>query len=294
MADVQGITKTVITAAGLGTRLLPATRELPKEMFPVCVYDSHSKPCAKPMIQLVFESLYSHGIRNFCFVVGRRKRSIEDFFTEDPALINLLSTQNNGIVTQIQEFFDKLNSSELTFVSQPEPLGFGDAILKSRHFVGNDNFVLHAGDDIIMSQESNHLQRLEEAFRNHGAAAACLLSSAIDPSQYGVVTGTNLDDRSILIDSVEEKPVTPKSSTVVIAVYAFKPIIFDYLLKAKNMVPPERELEFAVKAMLSDGLRFVGVKLTKDEKRIDIGNPLSYLSAMQSLLSISLPANALS
>jgi len=241
------IRKTVITAAGLGTRLLPATRELPKEMFPFCVYDSHGAPRAKPMIQLVFESLYSHGLRDFCFVVGRRRRSVEDFFTEDHGLLNLLSTTaNNGEVEQIREFFKMLGSSQLSFIRQPESLGFGDAILKSRRFVGNDDFILHTGDNLILSEGNHHLRRLESAFRDHDASVACLLDQTPNPRPYGVVTGKELEDGCVLIDSVEEKPVEPKSNVVTIAVYAFKPRVFDYLVEAKSKVRPEKELEHAV------------------------------------------------
>ena len=285
--------KTVITAAGLGTRLLPATRELPKEMFPFCTYDSHGDLCTKPMIQLIYESLYSHGVRSFCFVVGRRKRSIEDFFTEDPRLLDLLSATNNGIAGQIREFFDKLKSSEVSFVSQPEPLGFGDAILKSRYFVGEEDFILHAGDDIILSEENDHLRRLELAFGTYHASVACLLDRSEDPRQYGVVTGSELGDGAVAIDSMEEKPLHPKSDMVVIAVYAFKPIVFDYLLKAKKRVQPERELEFAMKTMLKDGHKFVGVQLESSEQRIDIGNPRSYLTAMESLVEKTSPPRIL-
>ena len=291
--SVRDMKKTVVTAAGLGTRLLPATRELPKEMFPFCTYDSHGDLCTKPMIQLVYESLYSHGLRSFCFVVGRRKRSIEDFFTEDPRLLDLLSGTNNGIVGQIREFFDKLKSSELSFVSQPEPLGFGDAILKSRYFVGEDDFILHAGDDIILSEQNDHLRRLELAFETHNASVACLLDRSEDPRQYGVVTGGDLGDGTIAIDSIEEKPLHPKSDMVVIAVYAFKPVVFDYLQKAKKRAQPEKELEFAMKAMLKDGHRFVGVELDTDEQRIDIGNPRSYLTALESLVEKTSPPKIL-
>ena len=263
-------------------------------MFPFCVYDSHGTPCAKPMIQLVFESLYSHGLRNYCFVVGRRRRAVEDFFTEDRSLLDLLSKTNNGVADQMKDFFQKLALSDLIFVRQPEPLGFGDAILKSRYFVGGDNFLLHAGDDVILSEGNDHLRRLEAGFRDHGAAMACLLGQGEETRLYGAVTGDDMGDGCVMIDSVEEKPTRPKSNTSVIAVYAFKPVVFEYLQEAKSKVRPERELEFAVRKMLADDLPFVGVRLTKDEKRVDIGSPLSYLTAMDSVLKRSLPVKVLS
>lgn len=246
------------------------------------------------MIQLVFESLYSHGLRNFCFVVGRRRRAVEDFFTEDRPLLDLLSKTNNGVADQMEIFFEKLRSSDLSFLRQPEPLGFGDAILKSKHFVGNDDFLLHAGDDVILSEGNDHLRRLEAGFRDHEAAVACLLGQGEETRLYGAVTGKEVGGGCVMVDSVEEKPTHPKSNTSVIAVYAFKPVVFDYLQEAKSKVRPEGELEFAIRKMLADGLPFVGVKLAKDESRIDIGSPLSYLAAMESVLKRSLPVKVLS
>ena len=284
--------KTVITAGGLGTRLMPATRELPKEMFPFCVYDSHGAPCAKPMIQLVYESLYHHGLRNFCFVVGRRRRTVEDFFTEDPGLLNLLAETNNGESAQLREFFKMLRSSELSFIRQPEPLGFGDAILKSRNFVGTDSFLLHTGDNLILSNGNSHFQRLESAFRDHDASAACLLDHAENLRHYGVITGKELGDGMVLIDSAEDKPVQPKSDTSVIAVYAFKPAVFDYLNEAKSQVRPEKQLEYAIQKMLEEEHTFVGVRLTGNEKRIDVGNPMSYRAAMDSVFDRSGPSKS--
>ena len=246
------------------------------------------------MIQLVFESLYSHGLRNYCFVVGRRRRAVEDFFTEDQSLLGLLSKTNNGVAGQMKDFFQKLSSSDLSFLRQPEPLGFGDAILKSRHFAGGDDFFLHAGDDVILSEGNDHLRRLEAGFRDHGAAIACLLGQGEETRLYGAVTGEEMDDGCVMIDSVEEKPSHPKSNTSVIAVYAFKAIVFEYLQEAKSKVRSEGELEFAVRRMLADGLPFVGVRLTREERRVDIGSPLSYLAAMDSVLKRSLPAKLLS
>jgi UTP--glucose-1-phosphate uridylyltransferase len=127
------IRKVVIPAAGSGTRLLPATKQQPKEMLPVFAYAAGGQLCVKPLIQLVFESLYGTGIRQFCFVVGRGKRSIEDQFTLDGVFVEYLEKHmKHAQAREMQEFYSKVRSSSIVFVNQAEPAGFGDAVLRAK------------------------------------------------------------------------------------------------------------------------------------------------------------------
>ena len=172
------ITKVVITAAGTGTRLLPLTKETPKEMLPIYVKSRiTAKPVLKPILHLIFDSVYDSGIRDFCFVVGRGKRSIEDHF-----LVSKIEKKELAKVPEMKVFFSKLNKINATYVQQPSPKGFGDAVLRSKSFVGNDNFLLHAGDDAILSRKNNHLQRLEKTFFKHKADITLLVTRTKDPS----------------------------------------------------------------------------------------------------------------
>ena len=152
--------KAVIPAAGLGTRLLPITKELPKEMLPIVALMKNGQPCLKPMLQAIFEQLYEVGFREFAFIVGRGKRAIEDHFSPDEDFIRYLKNKNKkDIAQELQEFYNKINDSNLVFINQPKPKGFGDAVARASLFTGNEKFLMQAGDDLIISKNSNHLKR---------------------------------------------------------------------------------------------------------------------------------------
>src|SRR3990170_6133790 len=132
------IRKVVIPAAGLGTRLFPATKEQPKEMLPIFSTTTNGDPSVKPLLQMVFEQLYDSGLREFCYVVGREKRSIEDHFTPDSNSISMLEGMGkNGQAADLEEFYEKLKTSTIMWVNQPEPKGFGSAVLMAQPFVQN-------------------------------------------------------------------------------------------------------------------------------------------------------------
>ena len=155
------IRKAVITAAGSGSRLLPFSKETPKEMLPYCARARDGRLILKPILEVVYESLHDHGYRKFCFVVGRGKRSIEDYFLIDDSA--KYSTNSD-----LQDFYKKIRSSHIMYVQQSSPRGFGDAVLKAKLFAGKDSFLLHAGDDVILSPGNDHIQRLEAAFFSNG------------------------------------------------------------------------------------------------------------------------------
>ena len=213
------IKKIVITAAGKGTRLFPLTKETPKEMMPIYIKSSKkAKPILKPILQVIFDSAYYMGIRDFCFVVGRGKRSIEDHF-----LISENGEQEMKKNPEIKDYFTKLQNCNLTYVQQPSPKGFGDAVLKAKSFVNNDSFLLHAGDDAILSHKNDHLQRLEKAFLKYDAEAAILVKRIPDPRAYGVIEGVELSKKIFKVTDFKEKPRKPKSNLASIGINLFKP-----------------------------------------------------------------------
>ena len=187
------ITKTVITAAGMGTRLLPYTKETPKEMMPIYSKTKDGEIILKPILQIIFESIYNFGVMDYCFVVGRGKRSIEDHF--------LTSDKNNNSLQrkELKDFFDKIKKSNLLYVQQATARGFGDAVLKGELFAGKDNFLLHAGDDVILSKDNDHLKRLENAFFKYDADIAFLVTRIKDPRKYGVIEGEKAKDGTIMV-----------------------------------------------------------------------------------------------
>lgn len=176
--------KVVITAARMGTRLLPMTKELPKEMMPV-FSRLNGKRCVMPLLQLIFEQMYECKIRKYCFVVGRQKRSIEDHFTPDSSFLKN-SAQRNKIM--IIDFYKKIYSSNLLWVNQNEPKGFGDAVKHTQQFIGNDDFIVHAGDAAIIGSQIHPVLRLIEVGRDPSVSAVLLFRKVNDPERHGVPT----------------------------------------------------------------------------------------------------------
>ena len=157
------IEKAVVIAGGLGTRLLPVSKKIPKEMLPLLSV-SNGVVGLKPVIHIVFESLFNVDIREFCVVVDRGKRVLEDYFTPDTDFVELL--ESRGLSTRVEElkrFYSMVSQSRIFFVNQPTPRGFGDAVLRAEPFVGDKPFVLHAGDDVVVNGDYDHLKRLFRA-----------------------------------------------------------------------------------------------------------------------------------
>ncbi len=149
--------------------------------------------------------------------------------------------------------------------------------------MGNEDFLLHAGDDIVISKNNDHLKRLENAFSKYNAEIACLLEEVENPTQYGVVNGKMLERGVLDILEMQEKPKKPKSNYAIIAIYIFKPSIFELLNKAKKKSNAELQLAEAFNIALKKKSKMVGVILKKNEKRIDIGTPETYSKVLFSL-----------
>jgi UTP--glucose-1-phosphate uridylyltransferase len=276
-SQLAKIKKVVITAAGRGARLFPLTKETPKEMIPIYVKSSkNAKPVLKPILHVIFDSVYDTGIRDFCFIVGRGKRSIEDHF-----LISENEKQETRKNPEVKNYFTKLHNSHFTYVQQPYPKGFGDAVLKARSFVNNDNFLLHAGDDAILSNKNDHLQRLEKAFLKHDAEAAILVKRIPDPRAYGVIEGTEISKKIFKVTNFEEKPKKPKSNLASIGIYLFKPLIFEVLKKVKPDKNGEIQLADALKNLIKSEFTTIAVELNDNEKRVDVGTPESYVNCIR-------------
>ena len=270
---MRKIGKAVITAAGRGRRLLPFTKEMPKEMLPCCVRTRDGRLILKPVLQVIYESLYDHGYREFCFVVGRGKRSIEDYFLADDYA--KWSTNND-----LQDFGKKIYSSHITYVQQPLPYGFGDAVLRAKTFVRNDVFLLHAGDDMVLSPGNNHVQRLEDAFLSYGADIALLVARVEKPEQYGIIEGKSINKGIFRVEHLEEKPRQPKTDLAVVPTYIFRPSIFRRL---KDTMPDgngEIQLTDAIKSMVTHG-KCIAVELKAGEKRLDLGTPEGYVACIK-------------
>ena len=276
--------KCIITVGGLGTRLLPLTKEIPKEMLPIYDKNKKGKLILKPILQVIFESLYDYNIKDFCFIVGRTKRAVKDHFTPNLDLLDLLKKERKvELRSQLNDFFKRLTRSNIIFITQSKPVGFGDAIEYGKKFATGNYFLLHAGDDIVISKKNSHLSRLENSFKKYKADIACLIEEVENPSQYGVVSGAILENGIIDIKEIVEKPKKPKSKNAVIAIYIFKPKIFKYLSLVKKQSSPQNQLSDAFEMALKKGDRMIGIVLKKNEKRVDIGTPETYSKVLVSL-----------
>ena len=273
------IRKAVITAAGSGSRLLPFSKETPKEMLPYCARAKDGRLILKPILEVVYESLHDHGYRKFCFVVGRGKRSIEDYFLIDDSA--KYSTNSD-----LQDFYKKIRSSHIMYVQQSSPRGFGDAVLKAKLFAGKDSFLLHAGDDVILSPGNGHIQRLEDAFFSNGADIALLVGRVERPEQYGIIEGRSIGDGLFRVEHLEEKPRRPKTNLAVIATYIFKPSIFCELERVEPDRNGEIQLTDAIRSLVANG-KCIAVELGAAEKRIDVGTPESYVACIRDSFDIS-------
>jgi len=271
------VTKIVITAAGKGTRLLPFTKEIPKEMMPIFSNIFTNKKVVLPLLQYVYEQLYSMSFRDYCFIVGREKRSIEDHFTPDEMYLRDLSGDNKKIITK---FYEKLEKSHLVWINQNRPLGFGDAVRRAEKYVGSNDFILHAGDVTILSK-SNHpvLRLINTAKKNPDVKAILLCKKVTDSKRYGVPTIERISNKLFNVVEVEEKPNKPKSEYGILPIYYFKSDIFSSLKKIKPGKGKEYQLTDAIQKLIQDKQKVLAITLDKNEEEVDVGTVSSYREA---------------
>ena len=277
-----GEIKAVIPVAGLGTRLLTATKVQPKEMLPVFANEG-GELCIKPLVQLVFEQLFDFGIREFCFVVGRGKRAIEDHFTPDGDYLRRLTKKESSaakasMASALERFYARVDEASIMWVNQPVPLGFGHAVLQAKVFAGDDPFLVHAGDAYVYCTDFGHLRRLLSSFEG-GAECSLALRKVPDPRMYGVATGKSTRGL-VAVDEIVEKPKVPMSNLAVTPVYLFRHSIFNAIEEAGPGIGGELQLTDGISTLLEEGKKVVGVELRPDESWIDIGTPATYWEAL--------------
>jgi len=271
--------KAIITAGGIGTRMLPFSKEIPKEMFPIIMYNGNHTLELKPVVQAIFEQLHKIGIRDFYVVVGRGKRAIEDHFSPDPGYSAYLKERGRDPKC-LSEFYSKIKSSNIVFLNQPEPLGFGDAVRLGEPFV-TGTFLVLAGDTFILSDDNDYLRRLAEMHHKYNAIATILLQDVPDPRHYGVVEGKELEDGVIRITSAQEKPDSPKTNQAIMPVYIFTDKIFTALSKISPGVGNELQLTDAIQQLIATRKPVIGVKLRDHELRLDLGSPETMVEALK-------------
>ncbi|MGQ9543203.1 MAG: UTP--glucose-1-phosphate uridylyltransferase [Candidatus Bathyarchaeia archaeon] len=274
------IVKAVIPVAGLGTRLTPATKEQPKEMLPVFAPGPGGQTCLKPLVQIIFESLYDFGFREFCFIIGRGKRAIEDHFTQDYNYIGMLKGKGKN-AADLESFYERLERSKIIWVNQPEPKGFGEAVLRAAPFIGGEKFLVHAGDTYIISDGNDHLRRLVGEYERLRADAMLLLQEVEDPREYGVAEVGGEDGVSMKVLNLIEKPEEPPTNLAVMPLYIFDPVILKALERTGPGKGGEIQLTDAIQTLIGWGLRVYATKLESKDVRLDIGNPEIYWESLR-------------
>ena len=275
------VSKAVIPAAGLGTRLLSATAEQPKEMLPLFATDS-GVLCLKPAVQQIFEQLFDFGLREFCFIVGKGKRAMEDHFTPKRGYVSQLKSQGKSVqAAELERFYEKIQTSTIVWVNQSEPLGFGHAVLQSEAFVRNEAFLVHAGDTYIASKAGPIHSRLFDAHFTNGADTTFTIKEVSDPRQYGVAEVRESDTESHEVIGVEEKPARPKSRFAIMPLYVFMGSIFESLRRTKPDRLGEIQLTDAIQGILDSGGKVEAIILRPDDVRLDIGTPETYWEALE-------------
>ncbi|HEX4204465.1 MAG TPA: UTP--glucose-1-phosphate uridylyltransferase GalU [Ktedonobacteraceae bacterium] len=261
------IRKAVLPVAGLGTRVLPASKVIPKEMLPLV---------DKPALQYIIESAVAAGIEEVILVTSRSKRSIEDHFDSFPELEQML--EQKGKLKELEEVrrIDRLAS--FAFVRQSEPLGLGHAVLCAKQLVGDEPFAVMLGDNLF-DPETPNLPRMIEIYEQYGSSVLSLFECAADQvSSYGIAAVDNLSADTVKVNHLVEKPAPEEapSNLAVDGCYILTPDIFTIL----EQTPPGRGNEIQLTdALLKQadaghcyGLRFQGI-------RYDTGTPLGLLTA---------------
>jgi len=279
---VDKISKVVIPAAGGGTRLLPATKEQPKEMLPIFARSNSKGLTVKPILQVIFEQLYDFGLREFYFIVGRTKRAIEDHFTPDFDYIDKLNASGKSkLVKDLREYYRKLESSTLVWINQPSPKGFGHSVLLSKKLVGDQPFLVHAGDTVIISQKNWHLSILLKQKTSDKEDCRLLVKKVDDPTQFGVIEGKQMKNKLINVTGLEEKPSKPKTNLAIMPLYRFDPVIFKSLAKTKPDKRNEIQLTDGIKQLRDSGLGVTALELKSSDIWVDVGSPETYWLALK-------------
>lgn len=259
------VRKAIIPAAGLGTRFLPATKAMPKEMLPILT---------KPTIQYIVEEAVASGIEQIIIVSGRSKRAIEDHFDHAPELENIL--RQKGKLDLLKEVDASTTMAEIHYIRQKEPKGLGHAIWSARHFIGDEPFAVLLGDDIIVSEEPGLKQLMDQYEELDASVVGVRQVPKEDTHRYGIIDPLNQTGRRYQVRQFVEKPVqgTAPSNMAIIGRYILTPAIFEYLATQEAGSGGEIQLTDAIERL--NGQEDVyGYELKG--KRFDVGEKMGYV-----------------
>jgi UTP--glucose-1-phosphate uridylyltransferase len=269
----QPITKAIVPAAGLGTRLLPATKSQPKEMLPVG---------RKPVLQYVVEELQEAGLRQLLLITGRRKRTIEDHFDDDPELVSALKDAGNE--TLLADLAYIAGKSNFFYTRQSTPQGLGHAVSLGADFAGDDDCVVALGDSLIAADDpAAPVRGMMKAHRDLGAAAIVAVEKVPleEAYRYGIVSINGAEpppgEPVAMTDIIEKPPIGRAPTTLAVAArYVFSPAIFEALGRTLPDKGGEIQLTDAIRLLIHKGEPVYAWLFSPDQRRYDVGNFESY------------------
>ena len=262
------IRKAVIPAAGLGTRMLPITKSMPKEMLPVL---------NRPVIHYVVEEAIKAGIDDILIITGKGKRAIEDYFDRNFELEYYL--RERGKLEELRQVEEIGEMVDIYYVRQKKPLGLGDAILYAEKHVNGEPFAVLLGDDIIVSEKPG-IGQLMEVYERYKCTVIGVEEVKWDEvEKYGIVNGEALGDGLYQVRDLVEKPRKEEapSNIAIVGRYILEPEIFDALKGEKPDSRGEVQLTDGLRALVKNGKRVIASKISG--KRYDVGTIEGWLRA---------------
>lgn len=269
------IRKAVIAAAGFGTRFLPQTKAMPKEMLPIV---------DKPIIQYVVEELIAAGIEDIIIVTGYHKRSIEDHFDRisSDLRLNLEQGGKQKLLAETKKISELAN---FAYVRQKGPYGNATPLLNVEHLVGDEPFIYSWGDDFIKAEPARFSQMVEVHSNHGGSVLACMRTgSESDFTRYGYVGGKETEPGRVHTEKIIEKPgskAASPSNLASLSGYLFDPALFQYLREDFKKATPGQEFNMqpSIQRMINDNYNVWALEV-KNAKYYDTGNKLDYVKAV--------------
>ncbi|HDJ6900124.1 TPA: UTP--glucose-1-phosphate uridylyltransferase GalU [Staphylococcus aureus] len=262
---MKKIKKAIIPAAGLGTRFLPATKAMPKEMLPIL---------DKPTIQYIVEEAARAGIEDIIIVTGRHKRAIEDHFDSQKELEMVLKEKGKSELLEKVQYSTEL--ANIFYVRQKEQKGLGHAISSARQFIGDEPFAVLLGDDIVES-EVPAVKQLIDVYEETGHSVIGVQEvPEADTHRYGIIDSLTKNGRQYEVKKFVEKPAqgTAPSNLAIMGRYVLTPEIFDYLKTQKEGAGNEIQLTDAIERMNNDNQVYA---YDFEGERYDVGEKLGFV-----------------
>ncbi|MED4635291.1 UTP--glucose-1-phosphate uridylyltransferase GalU [Peribacillus frigoritolerans] len=261
---MKKVRKAIIPAAGLGTRFLPATKAMPKEMLPIV---------DKPTIQYIIEEAVASGIEDIIIVTGKGKRAIEDHFD------NAFELENNLMEKNKFELLEKVQAPskvDIHYIRQKEPKGLGHAVWCARKFIGNEPFAVLLGDDIVQAETPCLKQLINEYDKTLSSVIGVQTVPKEETHRYGIVDPSNQNGRRYEVTNFVEKPAmgTAPSNLAIMGRYIFTPEIFMFLEKQELGAGGEIQLTDAIQK-LNEIQRVFAYDF--EGKRFDVGEKLGFI-----------------